>query len=1029
MKKISKKAISVIIVLMLTLSTFAVALTANAVNLPPSVTVNIHKYTVPQTENDKDPLASIDSEQGGEALPNQGYAIGTEAQKKLDSIKATPVQGAEFTFYYVGDLDTAIKETDLGNDPVKNGLVTDGPDVIEKNGGLKTGYTLANGKSFPKKTGLSEDAEHVITKPTGTNGVATFTFDESGSTPALPYGLYYVVETKVPSYVKSDGHSAPFYIYVPMTDRRTYDEEATDVTLPTDAVQGETYMKTVDVYPKNVFTTNAAAAYKTIDQVAYITTLADMRIRSGAVIELHREDEGYKPADDTTEASGESVVASFTLASTNNGAVYTSVSEDDTWDAKDENQVGYNADAKAPTKLQFAKVSLMDSGKKLTKYADNGTGKTETDITGADDAAKQQSIKDTAQYQAKITYADVLATYVPETDDAAKAALVKKFGQEYSELTAIITNDGRMIVNGLPVGKYHWHEKTFTGLYAQKANPDGSGFVNDYTYVRGCQALDTEENIIGDHNKITITDETTFGSYEINTSGSAILNNSYYFNVTGKVVTDAAGKLSEKAADAQNHIENTIGVQIEKETIKQDDVLRNSKYVSNNDAGVTDLYNNADHYDYSVGQIIPYRLAIKIPADMDNNASKDQPLVITDTMDKGLTLIEEQAFTSVYIPKWEDGVMNDYGVGVDPKRYSTFGFMVGLANKNDASIIQNEKLNITKAVKDIIIPNVTQPSESDQNTVVAFTVSSTNKKNLLDAIHTALKAANLYQDSATGTDYGSYILYIYYEAKLNEKAVISDGMNSGAIKTNNNTLSLTSGTVLDTRDDKVSVFTGGAKLKKVDSSTKTTNELSSATKAIPGAKYKVYRATRTGEAGNYTYKKMTNAEAGLVEADTPTASQDAPALKFSLYTAEELAKLNPAAVTGEITDAETQQGRYILLGNQSQAVSTDTGVIDELTTIGANAILDVSGLAFGSYIVEEVYSPTGYELNHNQYGFDVTSNSYKDTVNTYLPDVPETDLPLTGGIGTIIFTVVGLALIGGAAFFFIRSRRNKEDEA
>ena len=45
-----------------------------------------------------------------------------------------------------------------------------------------------------------------------------------------------------------------------------------------------------------------------------------------------------------------------------------------------------------------------------------------------------------------------------------------------------------------------------------------------------------------------------------------------------------------------------------------------------------------------------------------------------------------------------------------------------------------------------------------------------------------------------------------------------------------------------------------------------------------------------------------------------------------------------------------------------------------------------------------------------------------------IKNVKQPDLPLTGGMGTILFSVAGIALIGGAAFFFIRSRKTRKEE-
>ncbi|MDR0846585.1 MAG: LPXTG cell wall anchor domain-containing protein [Lactobacillales bacterium] len=118
------------------------------------------------------------------------------------------------------------------------------------------------------------------------------------------------------------------------------------------------------------------------------------------------------------------------------------------------------------------------------------------------------------------------------------------------------------------------------------------------------------------------------------------------------------------------------------------------------------------------------------------------------------------------------------------------------------------------------------------------------------------------------------------------------------------------------------------------------------------------------------------------------------------------------------------------------------------TNKDAGAALEILGLAKGNYSLYEFKYPNNtYVPNTTLAGFDFTvdytavtsgstagwsvtlptptiggsTTSYKALVN-----VPKTDLPNTGGIGIIIFVVTGIALMGGASFWYIRSRRDEE---
>ena len=54
----------------------------------------------------------------------------------------------------------------------------------------------------------------------------------------------------------------------------------------------------------------------------------------------------------------------------------------------------------------------------------------------------------------------------------------------------------------------------------------------------------------------------------------------------------------------------------------------------------------------------------------------------------------------------------------------------------------------------------------------------------------------------------------------------------------------------------------------------------------------------------------------------------------------------------------------------------------------------------------------------------VESNRYEvDLMNSSSPV-----LPTTGGVGTVMFTVIGLLCMGAALWFFLFARRRREDE-
>ena len=102
----------------------------------------------------------------------------------------------------------------------------------------------------------------------------------------------------------------------------------------------------------------------------------------------------------------------------------------------------------------------------------------------------------------------------------------------------------------------------------------------------------------------------------------------------------------------------------------------------------------------------------------------------------------------------------------------------------------------------------------------------------------------------------------------------------------------------------------------------------------------------------------------------------------------------------------------------------------------AQGRFEIQGLAYGEYKLEEIKTPEGFASISDQ-PFTVAEGSYKgaDTELNYKSDTDATDgygqqvknkevtIPQTGGIGTVIFTVVGIALMAGAVFAMKKNRR------
>lgn len=191
------------------------------------------------------------------------------------------------------------------------------------------------------------------------------------------------------------------------------------------------------------------------------------------------------------------------------------------------------------------------------------------------------------------------------------------------------------------------------------------------------------------------------------------------------------------------------------------------------------------------------------------------------------------------------------------------------------------------------------------------------------------------------------------------------------------------------------------------------------------------------------------------ESDGATGFKPLTNAGFTLYS--DNAMNTPVSMIKETVGAETYY---------RPALAGETGETVLLADMGAdkNTLL-VRGLDAATYYLKETKVPSGYYAPKGGFAVQLTGDREVETLNgnlaaapasSFTATNPETDrvlinsfglngteqnrldaslknsstpvLPTTGGVGTVMFTVVGLLCMGAALWFFLFARRRREDE-
>lgn len=130
------------------------------------------------------------------------------------------------------------------------------------------------------------------------------------------------------------------------------------------------------------------------------------------------------------------------------------------------------------------------------------------------------------------------------------------------------------------------------------------------------------------------------------------------------------------------------------------------------------------------------------------------------------------------------------------------------------------------------------------------------------------------------------------------------------------------------------------------------------------------------------------------------------------------------------TQAEIDAGTAVTIPHANiNGILLESGLTTDANGVATFEKYEANGTNYDYYLVE-TQAPSGYNILDYAVKVNFTDTEVATTAGIYTVQVPNKSgiqLPITGGTGTVIFTIIGIALMVGAVVLFVVSRKKAEE--